>query len=112
MIKAKQGEIYKVNLNPVSGHEQANYRPVIVLQVTGLPVPGNTTIVAPITSAAKKYPLQVSLDDRTKTQGTVLCTQLRTLDLEARNARLIEEAPSDIVFECCDIVKHLFDSKI
>ena len=112
MIAAKQGEIYKVNLNPVSGHEQANYRPVIVLQVTGLPVPGNTVIVAPITSAVKSYPLMVSLDERTQTKGVVLCTQLRALDLSARHAKLIEMAPEDITQECCDIAKSLFSSEI
>lgn len=112
MITAKQGEIYKVNLNPVSGHEQANYRPVIVLQVTGLPVPGNTVIVAPITSVVKPYPLQVPLDERSKTQGVILCTQLRALDLAARHAKLIETAPEDITRECCDIAKSLFCSEI
>ena len=112
MIIAKQGEIYKVNLNPTSGHEQANYRPVIVLQVTGLPVPGNTTIVAPITTSVKPYPLQVSLDERCETKGVVLCTQLRALDLTSRHARLIEEVPKDIVRECCAIAKSLFDSEI
>ena len=52
-FKVKQGAIFLANLNPVKGHEQAGFRPVIVLQNDILNSSLKTTIVAPITSRLK-----------------------------------------------------------
>jgi mRNA interferase MazF len=51
----------------------------------------------------------VELDDRTETKGVVLCFQIRTLDLNARGATLIERAPEDIVELCNDYLHRLTD---
>ena len=103
----EKGDIVKANLNPSLGHEQANYRPLLV--VNSVPLPGGVNIVLPITSNPKSYPLEVELDSRTKTQGVVLCFQIRTLDLNARGATLIEKAPDDIVELCNDYLHRLTD---
>ena len=102
-----RGDIVKVNLNPVSGHEQGNYRPVLVMN--DIPTPGGVNIVLPITTKEKSYPLEVELDDRTTTAGVILCFQLRTVDLTARDAKFIEKAPEDIVETCYDYVKRLLE---
>jgi mRNA interferase MazF len=51
----KQGEIWKANLNPAKGSEQAGFRPVVIasgnLLNTHLPV----VIVIPLTSKIKNY---------------------------------------------------------
>jgi mRNA interferase MazF len=103
----KQGSIILIDLNPVLGHEQANKRPCLVLQTDMVHVLGGTTIVAPITSKEKKHPLQIKLDQRTKTQGVILCSQIRAIALNARNAVFLEMVPKDILEECCDIVQQL-----
>lgn len=108
-MQFKQGDIVLVDLNPVVGHEQAEKRPVVILQTSKVHVMGGTVVVAPITSKMKTHPLQVNLDQRTRTQGVVLCTQIRALDLKRRNAHFLETIPSDILEECCDIVKQLID---
>lgn len=107
MKQYHQGDIVLVDLNPVRGHEQANKRPVLVLQVSDVHVLGGTTIVAPITSKSKNHPLQVALDERTATQGVVLCTQIRALDLAARHGTVLEQAPDEILKECCEIVQDM-----
>ena len=43
-----KGDIATVNLNPIKGHEQGNYRPVLVMNTILLP--GNLNTVLPITS--------------------------------------------------------------
>ena len=101
----KQGDIVKVNLNPIKGHEQGNFRPVLVLNT--LPMPGDVSIVVPITSKKKTYPLEVLLDARTKTTGCILCFQMRTLDLNARGAKFVEKLPQDVLDECIDSCKRL-----
>lgn len=75
--------------------------------MNAVPLPGNLYIVLPITSHRKSYPLEVELDARTKTNGVVLCFQMRTLDLVNRNATVIEKAPDDIVNLCADYVRRL-----
>lgn len=103
----QKGDIVKANLNPTKGHEQSDYRPLLVMN--SVPLPGGVNIILPITTRQKSYPLEVELDSRTKTQGVVLCFQIRTLDLNARNASLIEKAPSDIVDLCNDYLHRLTD---
>lgn len=102
-----KGDIVKVNLNPAKGHEQGNYRPVLVMN--SVPLPGGLNIVLPITSKQKSYPLEVELDSRTVTQGVVLCFQVRTVDLANCGARIIEKAPADIVDTCNDYMHRLTD---
>ena len=101
-----QGDIVKVDLNPIKGHEQGNYRPVLVLN--SVPMPGGLNLITPITTKAKSYPLEVTLDTRTQTRGCVLCFQLRTVDLQARDAKFIERIPQDLLNECLDYCQRLF----
>jgi len=77
--------------------------------MNSVPLPGGVNIVLPITSHKKTYPLEVELDSRTKTQGVVLCFQIRTLDLKVRGATLIEKAPLDIIETCNDYLHRLTD---
>lgn len=99
------GDIVLVDLNPTKGHEQQNKRPVLVMN--GVPLPGGMNIVLPITSKVKSYPLDVTLDRRTKTQGTIMCYQIRAVDLASRQAVFLEKAPSDIVQCCSDYINRL-----
>lgn len=102
-----KGDIVKVDLNPTKGHEQGNFRPVLVMN--SVPLPGGLNIVLPITSKQKSYPLEVELDSRTVTQGVILCFQIRTVDLVTRGAKLIEKAPADVVDLCNDYLHRLTD---
>lgn len=45
-----QGDIYFTDLNPIKGHEQAGFRPVLIMQNNILNKNLNTVIIAPITS--------------------------------------------------------------
>ena len=107
-MKFHRGDIVKVSFDPTLGHEQANYRPAVVLN--DVPLPGGVNICAPITTKQKTYPLEVELDKRTSTQGVVLTFQLRTLDLTARGAKFIEQMPDDLVELCSDYVRRATES--
>ena len=104
----RRGDIVKVNLNPSKGHEQGNYRPVLVMN--SVPLPGNISTVLPITTKQKTYPLEVELDSRTRTTGVILCFQIRTLDLLQRDAQYIEKAPDDIVATCSEYITRMVSS--
>jgi mRNA interferase MazF len=99
-----QGDIININLNPQLGHEQAGYRPALVVSnntynsITGL------CIVCPITNTDKNFPLHVRLDKNTKTTGVVLCEHVKALDIIARKAVFKEKIPDNILNEVLDII--------
>lgn len=100
----KQGDIIKLNFNPQAGHEQAGYRPAVVISNDFFNAKTNLTIVCPITNTNRPFPLHVSLDERTTTTGTILCEQLRAVDLEQRPYNQIEQLPEDLLNEVIAIV--------
>ena len=100
----KAGDIIVIDFDPQSGHEIKKHRPALVLsndtsnRLTGL------AMVCPITSTHRDFPLHVTLDDRTRTHGDILCEQLKSLDYQARHWRFAETVPDDIFDAALDIV--------
>lgn len=78
----KQGDIIKVNLNPKAGHEQAGYRPAVVISNNTFNKMARLAILCPITNTKNNFPLHIPLDERTKTTGVILCEHIRAVDLE------------------------------
>jgi len=98
MRKIKQGDIILVDFSPQAGHEQLGKRPALVISGDDFHRQYKTlAMVVPITRTDKGIPTQVKLDSRTKTIGVVMSEQAKMLDITARNAFFIEEAPADIV---------------
>jgi mRNA interferase ChpB len=99
----ERGDIYLVALDPTAGHEQQGRRPVLVVSATAFNRVTKLPVVLPITSGgnfARAAGFAVSLADAgTQTTGVIRCDQPRTLDLQARRARLLEKAPVEIVDE-------------
>ena len=88
----KQGDIIFINFNPTSGS-----RPALVLSNDNFNKYSSLTFVCPITSTKRKTPFQIPLDDRTETQGCILCDQARMVDLQSRKHRVVETVPDDIL---------------
>lgn len=93
----KQGMIIKLNFNPQVGHEQAEYRPAVVISNNIFNEKAKLAIVCPITNTDNKFPLHIALDERTKTKGVILCEHLKSLDLRKRKYEFIEKLPKDIL---------------
>ncbi len=93
----KQGDIIKVNFNPQTGHEQAGYRPALVISNNFFNEKANLTIVCPITNTNNHFPLHIPLDSRTETTGVILCEHVRALDLRARPYKVVEKLPKDLL---------------
>lgn len=99
-----QGDIIKVSFDPQKGHEQAGYRPAVVVSNDFFNRKTNLAIICPITNTNNKFPLHIPLDKRTRTTGVILCEHVRTLDLNARPYTTVESLPNDIVKRIIDIV--------
>lgn len=99
-----QGDIIKINFTPRVGHEQAGFRPAVVISNDIYNLKTKLAIVCPITNTNNTFPLHIPLDQRTVTTGFVLCEHVRTLDLNARNFYVVEKMPEDILEHVIDVV--------
>ena len=96
----ERGDVYFVDLDLSQGREQRGHRPVFVVTTAAFNAI-TAPLVAPITTGgafARHRGFAVDLTAHMqKVQGAVLCNQLRTLDLAARNGRFVERAPPAVV---------------
>lgn len=105
MVKIfEQGDIIYLDFDPQTGHEQRGRRPAFVVSNNLFNKFTKAAIVCPITNTDRNIPIQVKLDNRTKTTGVVMCEQVKALDINQRNAEFVEKAPLDIIAEVVDLV--------
>jgi len=97
----RRGDIYLVSLNPTRGHEQQGTHPVLIVSPDAFNMAMGTPLIAPISNGggfARSHGFTVSLEDAgTTTTGVVLCNQLRTIDIEARQGRHLESVPPAVM---------------
>ena len=94
----QQGDIIYVNCNPQAGHEQAGRRPAVVVSNRAFHQYTNGfAIICPVTNTKRAFPLHVPLDERSKTTGVILCEQVKSLDMTAREAEFREVLPRDLL---------------
>ena len=99
----EQGNVVRVNLEPVSGREmQSQSRPALVLTPGSFNRLGDV-LVAPITQGgdfSRFAGFAVNLTGTgCKTQGAVLINKVRMMDLQARQAKKIETVPDYVLEE-------------
>ena len=94
-----RGDIIKLNFDPQAGHEQAGWRPAIVISPSSYNEQVSLALLCPITSRVKGYPFEVALPSSSSVTGVILVDQLRSLDWRARGARFECEASPEVVSE-------------
>lgn len=110
MQKLEQGDIIWIDFDPQAGHEESKRRPALVVSgQEALALIKGLALVCPISSHSRPFPTHVVLDSRTRTSGLILCEQVKSLDVEARNAAFVEKAPKEIVREVLEIIHSMLD---
>ena len=104
-----QGDIIKIDFDPISGHEQAGYRPALVISNDYFNNNCSVTLVCPISNTKSSYPTQIKLDGRTVTTGQVLCQHIRSVDLKSRSYIHVERIPEDLLELAIEYVKFIVD---
>ncbi|MEW5952191.1 MAG: endoribonuclease MazF [Bacillota bacterium] len=94
-----RGDLVWLQFSPQSGHEQAGFRPALVLSPQSYNGKVGLVLVCPVTSKAKGYPFEVLLPDGLEVSGVVLADQVKSLDWQARNAKYIFTVPMRITTE-------------
>jgi mRNA interferase MazF len=105
------GHLIKLNFDPKAGHEQAGWRPAIVLTPAAYNRKTGLAILAPITHQAKGYPFEVALPEGLAISGVILSDHLKNLDWRARKARYEDRAPASVLNEVLDKVALLLNLK-
>ena len=100
----KQGDIIWVDFDPIKGREQAGYRPAVVISQTTYNQKRKLVFICPITNSTRPLHFRVLLDDRTQTQGDIICEQVRVIDLLARKCKVVEQLPKDLLKQVLDAV--------
>lgn len=104
----KQGDIIVIDLDPIRGHEQAGYRPALVINNSAHSKNSSMTLICPITNTNRQNIMHVRLT-KTTTTGFVLCDQVRAVDLTSRKYKVLETLDFDTLWNVCDIVKGAVD---
>ena len=85
----KQGDIVKISLNPQKGHEQAGFRPAVVVSNKLLNDHSVMSMLCPVTHTNRKNPFHVEISNNPNADGFIMCDQLKSLDLSSRNYRVV-----------------------
>jgi mRNA-degrading endonuclease toxin of MazEF toxin-antitoxin module len=109
----KRGEIWSVDFNPSAGAEMMNRHFALVLSDQDFNSVVPLTYIAPISTAsrvARNTGYQVNLTGAgTRTTGVIDLTQVRSLDLSARQSSFVETAPDFIVDEALARITSVFE---
>lgn len=84
-----RGDIWRVDLNPIRGHEQAGFRPCLVVSVDLFNQgPATLAVVLPITSRERGVPFHVEIappEGGVKVNSFIMCEAIRSISLERFN---------------------------
>ena len=106
-----QGDIIKFNFDPSIGREQAGYRPAVVISRKMFQEKTGQAVVCPITSKSRSYPTRVSIGDENETQGFVICDQIKTIDINARNPYFSERINESVLDKVLAIVHSIIEKE-
>jgi mRNA interferase MazF len=92
------GDVIWMSLSPTSGHEQSGHRPVLTLTPAAYNAKRGLLICCPITSRIGGYPFEVAIDTE-GISGVVIADQVKSVDWQARGARLAGRASVEVTLE-------------
>ena len=107
-MTARRGEVWFLDFDPVTGHEQAGYRPALVLSADVANQAGMVTVL-PLTSKPRPYKTRVALvppEGGATVPSWVICEQCRTVDTR-RLKRLAGRVSAPTMTKVSDVVRIL-----
>ena len=94
-----RGDIVKLSFDPQERHEQAGYRPAIILSPARYNNLSSLALMCPITNQSKGFLFEVQLIDEMTTSGVILSDQVKSFDWRSRRAKFVERAPDALIEE-------------
>jgi mRNA interferase MazF len=94
-----RGDIVKLNFSPQEGHEQAGYRPALILSPARYNKLSSLALMCPITNQSKGWRFEVELAEEMQTTGVILSDQVKSFDWRSRQVKFVERVPDKLVQE-------------
>ncbi len=94
-MELRQYQIVLVNLDPTVGGEIKKTRPCVIISPDEMNKYLRTIVIAPMTTASRKYPTRVKIKHNEKT-GWIVVDQIRTIDKQRVVKILGSLSPSKI----------------
>ncbi|MBC8527277.1 MAG: type II toxin-antitoxin system PemK/MazF family toxin [Candidatus Cloacimonetes bacterium] len=104
MARILRGEIRWADLNPVRGHEQAGYRPVLIVSHDVFNEHSGTVIAMAITSKPQRagFPLTIELkSEKLHKKSWIKISQIRTLSVE-RIGKTLDSVSPELLAQIVD----------
>jgi mRNA interferase MazF len=105
MFGPERGDIIKFDFYNAQGHEQAGYRPALVISPGIYNSRSGLAIVCSITNQVKSTAFEVALPSGLTTTGVVLTNHIYNIDWVIRRAKIIEKAPDDVFNQVSEIIQ-------
>ena len=100
----RKGDFISLAFDPQSGHEQKGTRPALVLSNYLFNKHTNLAIVCPLTTTDRQIPFHLAVPAGMKLTGFVMVEQVQSIDYQARQARFIQKAPSELIEDAIEIL--------
>jgi mRNA interferase MazF len=105
-MEVKQYQIVLVNLDPTLGSEIQKTRPCVIVSPNEMNDNLNTVVIAPMTSASRKYPTRVKVKHNNQ-EGWVVIDQIRTID-KIRVVKKFGSLSENEIRECKRVIRETF----
>jgi mRNA interferase MazF len=92
----ERGDIIKVSFDPIIGHEQAGYRPTLIISSNVFHITTGFALCLPITSKKKGLLFEIEIKGK-EIQGVASPQGARMLDLTSRNFMYVENCSDSIM---------------
>ena len=99
-------DVYLLNLDPTVGSEIQKTRPCVIISPDEMNRHIGTVIVAPMTTAGKKYPTRVTCQFKKK-KGQIVLDQIRTID-KARLIKKLGTIDPEVQIQIIAVLQRLF----
>jgi mRNA interferase MazF len=108
-----RGEIWFANLNPTKGHEQAGYRPVLIVSAdTFNHGPASLVIVIPLTTKERGIPTHIPItppEGGISQRSFILCEAIRSITKDRLGERPLGSISPQTMHKVEDIIGILLD---
>jgi mRNA interferase MazF len=105
-MEVKQYQIVLVNLDPTLGSEIQKTRACVIVSPNEMNDNLNTVVIAPMTSASRKYPTRVKVKHNNQ-EGWVVIDQMRTID-KIRVVKKFGSLSEKEIRECKRVIRETF----
>ena len=105
-MEVKQYQIVLVNLDPTLGSEIQKTRPCVIVSPNEINDNLRTVVIAPMTSASRKYPTRVKVKHNNQ-EGWVVIDQIKTID-KIRVVKKFGSLSEKEIRECKRVIRETF----